>query len=187
MPIVDASIVRRIKRETDGEFVAAIMDCLQRPFRSRNPQVDCSEKSVADRVQDIIYILRGGSPFVGRYSQEEGRKLIKLLRKCGYDQYADTIEQIHHITWAKPAPARSNQIKFKCACHAYDLITTYTEQKPTKTKNGTFQEIAALFYRALTGEDTDREKMERQCALVIEDVKKSTRLAEARRARNAGD
>jgi hypothetical protein len=174
-------------RGTDGEFVVAIMNCLQRPFRSRDPRVDCSEEGVTIRVQQMISRLRScsrsGSKFV-QYSQADVRKLIRLLRKCGHDRYADKIEELHHrFSHTKPAPARSNELKFRCAYDAYYLMTTYTEQKPTTTKNGAFQEITALFYNAITGQAADREYMDRACRLVIKAVKESTRLAHARKAR----
>src|SRR6516162_8939842 len=98
--------IKGMRRKMDREHVTAIMDYL-RPFKSRDPRIDCSEKRVADNIQNQIDSLRGRS-MLFQYSQADGRKLIRLLRKSGYHNWADMIEQYHHeyaSSW--PLPART--------------------------------------------------------------------------------
>src|SRR5262249_6490226 len=109
-------------------------------------------------------------------------KLIKLLRKRGYEEYADEIEEEVYMG-IPPTPAKTNELKFNCALYAHNLMTKFTEQRPTKYKNGKFQEIAALFYSSITDEDAKSDGMERACALVIKTLKETERLATARKAR----
>jgi hypothetical protein len=162
------------------------MNCLQRPFKiPGKPRRETTEEYVAHTVQFSIELVRSKSTSKRDDSYADHLKLIQLLRKRGYDKYADEIEEMVYLFLVPPVPAKTNQLKFNCALQAHSLMTTFTEQKPTKYKNGKFQEIAALFYSSVAGEETESEEMERACALVIEELKEAERLAAAREAREA--
>jgi hypothetical protein len=60
---------------------------------------------------------------------------------------------------------------------------TVPVQMPTNYRGGKFQQIAALFYGAITGKEAISEDMERACALVIRDRAEQHRLRAAREAR----
>jgi hypothetical protein len=190
MPMLP-EIFEGMGRETDGDFVAAIMNCFRRPFKTPDlisdlpiipgkppPEV---EKYVACCVQLSIELLRSKSTSVDSHAAD--LKLIQLLRKRGWRKQADEIEETVYHGGMPPAPAKANQLKFHCAEQAYRLMTSFTEQKPTKYKNGGFQEIAALLYSSVTGEGTESDEMERACVLVIKGLKEGGRLAVAREAR----
>jgi hypothetical protein len=191
MPML-TEIFTGMGRETDGEFVLAIMNCLQRPFKTPwlpiipgRPRPGTPEEHVANRVQFSIEVVRSKSTRKRDDSHADDLKLIQLLRKRGYDKYADEIEEEIYFFNVLPVPAKTNELKFNCALEAHSLITLFTEQKPTKYKNGKFQEIAALLYSSVAGEETESEEMERACALVIEGLKEARRLAAAREASEA--
>src|SRR5262245_9401640 len=115
------------------------------PFEPQTP-----EEIVADFVRLSIEVLRLQS-IQGFVSHADDLKLVKLLRARGYDEYADEIEEKVYMD-VPPTPAKTNELKFSCALSAHRLIMDFTEQRPTKYKNGKFQEIAALFYNSITGE-----------------------------------
>ena len=134
--MAEASIVKSMQRETDGEFVAAIMNCLQRPFKTTDlpiilipgkPPPETPEEQVANWVQVLVLRLRANSDRK-RVSHADDLKLIRLLRKRGYDKYADEIEENVYFFDIPPVPPKTNELKYNCAYEAHDLMTTVTEQ-----------------------------------------------------------
>src|SRR5262245_50399345 len=113
IPMVWPSI-KGMQRETDGEFVVAIMNCLQRPFKNTMPfEPQTPEEIAADSVRLLIELLRV-QRIRGFGSHADDLKLIKLLRKRGYEKYADEIEEKVYMD-IPPTPAKTNELKFNCA------------------------------------------------------------------------
>jgi hypothetical protein len=79
--------------------------------------------------------------------------------------------QFHHDSLVVPPGGHQwDNVKAIAAQYANDLLLSFSAKSPTKTSDGAFYQLAALLYKAATGENADLEQYCRQLGRIEPNV-----------------